>query len=185
MIESLTRNWWLVALRGVAAILFGLIAFVRPGMTLTALVYLFGAYALIGGAFAIAAALWAAGAGQRFWALLFDGLLGVAAGVIAFVYPGLTALALLYLIAFWAIVSGVVEIVAAIRLRRVIASEWMLGLAGLASIVLGVLLVAFPRAGALSVILVIGAYALIFGVLQIALAFRLRSFGQGTVAVAG
>ena len=80
MIESLTRNWWLVALRGVAAILFGLIAFVRPGMTLTALVYVFGAYALIGGAFAIAAALWAAGAGQRFWALLFDGVLGIAAG---------------------------------------------------------------------------------------------------------
>jgi uncharacterized membrane protein HdeD (DUF308 family) len=185
MIDSLTRNWWLVALRGLVAILFGLAAFVWPGMTLTALIYLFGAFALVGGAFAIAAALWAAGAGQRFWALLLDGVLGVVAGVIAFAYPGITALALLYVIAFWAIVSGVAEIAAAIELRRVITNEWLLGLAGLASIVLGVLLVAFPREGALSVLWVIGAYALIFGVLQIALAFRLRSFGQGHVAMAG
>src|SRR5690242_10309677 len=111
MIETITRNWWLVALRGLAAILFGLIAVAYPGITLGALVVLFGVYAFVGGAFAIGASLMAAGTGRRFWPLLLDGILGIAAGVIAVVWPNVTALALLYLIAFWAIVAGIVQVV--------------------------------------------------------------------------
>lgn len=141
----LAKNWWLVALRGVAAILFGILAAIVPGLTLAVLVMLFGAYALIEGGFNVIAAVRGATGDRSWWALLLEGLVSVAAGVIAFVMPGLTALALVYLIAAWAILTGILEIAAAVRLRKHITGEWWLALTGVLSIAFGVL-VSFFRA---------------------------------------
>lgn len=176
MFGEMTRYWWVLALRGAFAVLFGVLAFAWPGVTLSALVLLFGAYALVDGVFALVHAA-AGGAGVR-WPLALEGLVGVLAGLGTLAWPEITALALLYLIAAWAIVTGLLEVVGAIRLRRVIDDEWLLGLSGLASVVFGVLLVLWPGAGALAVVWLIGSYAVVFGVLVIALAFRLRSIGQ-------
>jgi uncharacterized membrane protein HdeD (DUF308 family) len=177
-IETLVRNWWVVALRGVAGVLFGIFTFFAPGISLAALVLLFGAYALVDGILAIVSAFRRRGAG-RWWVLLLEGLIGVAAAVVTFVWPAITALALLYVIAVWALLTGIVEIAAAIQLRRVITGEWLLALSGVLSLVLGALLIAFPRAGALAVVIWIGAYALVFGVLLIVLGVRLRAWAQG------
>jgi uncharacterized membrane protein HdeD (DUF308 family) len=169
----------LVALRGLAAIVFGVLAFVWPAITLWALVLLFGAYMLVDGIFAIVAAVRAAGREARWWLLLIEGVLGVLAGLVAAFWPGLTALALLYFIAAWAIVSGILEIAGAIRLRREIEGEWALGLSGALSLLFGVLLVVIPApAGLLSLVWLIGAYALAFGVLLLVLAFRLRGTSE-------
>jgi uncharacterized membrane protein HdeD (DUF308 family) len=183
----LAKNWWLVALRGVAAILFGILAAIVPGLTLALLVMLFGAYALIEGGFNIIAAVRRATGDRPWWALLLEGLVSVAAGVIAFVMPGLTALALVYLIAAWAVLTGVLEIAAAVRLRKHITGEWWLALTGVLSIAFGVLVSLYPGAGALVMVLWIGAYAIIFGVLLLVVAFKLRRVrgevgGTGTVA---
>jgi uncharacterized membrane protein HdeD (DUF308 family) len=174
MAELLARNWWVLALRGAIAVLFGLMALFWPGITLLALVYLFGAYAFVDGIFAVVTAVQSHADRPRWWALLLEGLAGIAAGVIAFVWPGLTALTLLYLLAAWAIVTGVFAIIAAFRLHEEIEGEWLLGLSGLASAVFGVLVLIWPGAGALSVIWLIGAYAIVFGGLLVVLAFRLH-----------
>lgn len=183
----LAKNWWIVALRGVAAILFGILTAIVPGLSLAALVMLFGAYALIEGGFNIIAAVRGATGDRPWWALLLEGLVSVAAGVIAFVMPGLTALALVYLIAAWAVLTGVLEIAAAVRLRKHITGEWWLALTGVLSIAFGVLVSLYPGAGALVMVLWIGAYAIIFGVLLLIVAFKLRRVrgevgGTGTVA---
>jgi uncharacterized membrane protein HdeD (DUF308 family) len=170
----LARNWWAIAIRGVAAILFGLLAFLWPGLTLAALVLLFGAYALVDGIFSIVAAVGGRTGDAPWWALLLEGILGVAAGLVTFFMPGLTAVTLVYVIAAWAIVTGVLEIVAAVRLREQITGEWWLVLSGVLSIVFGGLVMLAPAAGALAITLWIGAYALVFGALLLALAFRLR-----------
>jgi uncharacterized membrane protein HdeD (DUF308 family) len=176
VLRTLGRNWWALALRGVAAILFGILAFAWPGITLFVLVLFFGAYMLVDGIFAIVAAVRAAGEEDRWWLLLIEGILGVLAGLVAFFWPGLTALALLYFIAAWAIVTGIMEIVAAVRLRQEIEGEWALGLSGLLSVIFGVLLVVLPApAGLLSLVWLIGAYAVATGVLLLILAFRVRS----------
>jgi uncharacterized membrane protein HdeD (DUF308 family) len=177
MLTQLSRNWWLIALRGVAAILFGILAFVWPGATLTFLVLLFGAYALADGLLAVVAAL-TNNAGERRWWVLLEGLVGIAAAVLTFLWPGATAFSLLYLIAAWAILTGVLEIVAAIELRREISNEWFLILSGIASVILGVLLVLFPGAGALSVIWLIAAYAVVFGVLLVVLSLKVKGLGS-------
>ncbi len=182
---SMTRNWWAIALRGVVAILFGLAAFLLPGLTVAALVLLYGAYVLVDGIFAIVAAIRSGERGEHWGALLFEGILGIAAGIIAFVWPGITAIALVYLIGAWAVITGVLEIAAALRLRRVMAGEWMLGLTGVASILLGVLLFAAPGAGLVAWAWMIGAYAVVFGCLNLALAMRLRRFGLETGARMG
>ena len=174
MLDILARNWWAMALRGLFAVLFGVAAFVWPGLTLAVLVILWGAYALVDGIFTLIAAFRAAQMRMTWWPLVVEGILGVAAGVVAFAWPGITALALLYLIAAWAILTGIVEIVAAVRLRDVISGEWMLALTGVLSIVLGVILVAAPGAGALALVWTIGAYAILVGIVLIALGFRLR-----------
>ena len=166
-------------MRGLAAIVFGVLAFVWPDITLFALVLLFGAYMLVDGIFAIVAAVRAAGREARWWLLLIEGVLGVLAGLVAAFWPGLTALALLYFIAAWAIVSGILEVIGAIRLRQEIEGEWALGLSGALSVLFGILLVVIPApAGLLSLVWLIGAYALVFGVLLLVLAFRVRSASE-------
>ena len=176
VLPVLSRNWWALALRGLAAVLFGLLAFILPGITLTVLILLFGAYMLVDGIFSIVAAVRAPRNDARWWLLLAEGVFGVLAGIIAFIWPGLTALALLYFVAAWAIVTGVLEIVGAIRLRREIEGEWALGLSGALSLIFGVLLVVIPApAGLLSLLWLIGAYAVASGVILIILAFRVRN----------
>lgn len=172
--DVLAHNWWAIALRGVAAIIFGILAFALPGVTLAVLVLLFGAYALVDGIFNVIAAVSGRSGAQSWWMLLLEGLVSVAAGLVAFFMPGLTALTLVYVIAAWAIITGVLEIIAAIRLRKVISNEWWLVLSGVVSIVFGGLIAAYPGAGALALIFWIGAYAVVFGVFLLALAFRLR-----------
>ena len=151
-------------------------AFAWPGITLAALVLLYGAFALADGILAIAAAVVGRTQGMPWWALLLEGVTGVAVGILTFFWPGITALALLYLIAAWALVTGVFEIAAAIRLRREIQGEWLLFFSGVLSILFGLALVVNPGAGALAVIWLIGAYAIASGVLLIVLGFKLRSW---------
>lgn len=175
MFNLMVQNWWAIALRGLVAVLFGVAAFMWPGITLWALVALFGAYALVGGIFALITAYKREVGLGRWWSLLFEGIIGIAIGVLTFVWPGLTAMGLLYLIAFWAILTGVFEVITSIRLRHEITGEWMLALIGILSVAFGFLLVAFPLTGALSVVLIIGAFAFATGALMIAFAFKLRS----------
>jgi uncharacterized membrane protein HdeD (DUF308 family) len=174
MAHVLIRNWWALALRGALGILVGFAAFLFPGTTLGALVLLFGVYAVVDGVFAIVAGVRAAEHRERWRALLLEGVAGVAAGVLAFVWPALTALVLLYLIAAWSIIRGALKIAAAIRLRRTIQGEWLLGLNGALSVLFGILLIAMPTIGLLTLVWLVGAYALIFGALLLWFAFRLR-----------
>lgn len=175
MLVVYTSSWWALVLRGLAAIAFGVLAFVWPQITLTALVFLWGAYALVDGAFAIAAGVKSHGENKRWWVLLLEGILGVAAGLTAFLVPGITALVLLVLIAAWAMVTGAFEIAAAIQLRKYIKGEWLLALAGVASVLFALALLFNPAAGALAVVWLIGAYSIVFGVLLIVLGVRLHS----------
>jgi uncharacterized membrane protein HdeD (DUF308 family) len=174
MLEKISRNWWMFAVRGVVAVIFGIVALARPGQTLQALVLAFGAFALVDGIFAIFAGIASYRYFERWWAVLLEGVVGVVIGLLTFFWPNITALVLLYFIAAWALITGIFEIVAAIQLRSVITGEWMLILGGLLSIVFGVLLFVFPGAGAVSVIWMIGIYAVIFGISEIIFAFRLR-----------
>jgi uncharacterized membrane protein HdeD (DUF308 family) len=178
-VEALSRNWWLFLLRGLAGILFGIITFIAPAISLAALVLLFGAYAFADGVLSIVAAVRRRGE-ARWGMLLLEGVAGIAVGVMTLFLPGITALTLLYLIAAWAIVTGVLELVAAVRLRKEIKGEWILALGGIASIAFGVLVALLPGAGALAIVIWIGAYALVFGVLLVVLSFRLRSWGRHT-----
>jgi uncharacterized membrane protein HdeD (DUF308 family) len=182
LLDYLGHNWGWVVLRGVVAVLFGVMAIASPGITLATLVILWGAYALADGILALVAAWQVRDAGRPFWALIVAGLLGIAAGVATFMWPGITALALLMIIAAWAFFMGAAQIVAAIRLRKVIEGEWMLGLSGVLSVLFGVLMVASPGAGALAMLAVIAAYAIVFGVLLIVLGVRLRSLVAHTHA---
>ena len=180
MLVVYTSSWWALVLRGLAAIAFGVLAFVWPQITLTALVFLWGAYALVDGAFAIAAGVKSHGDNKRWWVLLLEGVLGVAAGLVAFLVPGITALALLVLIAAWAMVTGAFEIAAAIQLRKYIKGEWLLALAGIASVLFALALLFNPAAGALALVWLIGAYSIVFGVLLIILGVRLHSLVRST-----
>jgi uncharacterized membrane protein HdeD (DUF308 family) len=178
------REWWVPALHGVAALLFGVLALVWPEITLLALTVLFGAYVLLDGVVGVGGALVARGrpAGDRVWIGL-RGLAGIVVGVVTLLWPAITALALLYLIAAWALVVGVLEIVAAVRRRRELRHEWLLGLSGLLAVVFAVLLVLWPAAGALALVTLIGVYAIIFGVVALALAVQLRRLPRGTSGV--
>ncbi len=179
-LPSETGHWWAVALRGALAILFGLAALLRPGIALQALILLFGAYALVDGVFAIVGVFGGTRAGTPRWLLFVEGVAGILAGLIAFVLPGLTAVLLLYLIAVWAIVTGIFEIATAIRLRKEIRGEWALIVGGAFSVLFGVILaVVGPVAGLLSLIWLIGIYALAFGVMLLITAFRVRGESGG------
>ena len=178
MENILTRNWGWVALRGVAALIFGLLTLMNPAITLAVLVLFFGAYALVDGIFAVVTAI-ANRRGEPHWvALLIAGLAGIVIGICTFLAPGITATLLLFFIAAWAIIVGVAELMAAFRLRKIVTGEWMLVLAGILAVALGLLLLTRPAVGALAVVLWIGAYALVSGLLLIGLAFRLRSLGR-------
>src|SRR5215468_8305581 len=174
MPNLLQHHWWLVALRGIAAILFGFLAWIAPGASLLALVILFGAFALVDGAFILVWGITHPRAARAGW-LVVRGVAGIAAGILTFLWPGITALALLFLIGAWAIIAGVTELVAAIRLRDQIRGTWLMGFAGVLTIFFGTLLELFPGPGALAVTLWIGAYAVVFGVLLLVLAFRMRA----------
>ncbi|SRR6266498_1449031 len=176
MLETLKRGWWLLVLRGVAAVLFGVAAFAWPGMTAQVLVLLFGAYVLVNGIFTLGLAIRAPKGTPGIGTLVLLGLLGVAAGVVTFFYPGITAISLLAVIAAWAILTGIFEIVVAIKLRQQLSNEWVLILSGVLSVVFGVLVIAMPNAGALSIIWLIGIYAILFGVMMLAVAFKIKGF---------
>src|SRR3712207_2895613 len=174
MLDSIARNWWVLAVRGVAAILFGIAAFIWPGITLSVLVLLFGAYALVDGIFAVVAGINVRRQEDRWWMMVLSGVAGIIFGVLTVFWPGITALVLVFFIAAWSIVTGALEVAAAIRLRRELEGEWMLALAGIASVLFGILLFVQPGAGALALVWIIGAYAVVYGVLLLILAFRLR-----------
>lgn len=176
MVRSLSQNWWLLVLRGVLGILFGIAAFVWPGITLLTLIILFGVYAIVDGAVAVGTGLSRTKDSPRWWTFLVEGLLSIGAGVVALIWPGVTTLVLIYMIAGWAIFTGILEIVAAIRLRHEITNEWMLALGGLISVALGVLLFFQPAAGSLAIVWTIASYAVIFGILLVVLGFRLRNW---------
>jgi uncharacterized membrane protein HdeD (DUF308 family) len=175
MESTLASNWWAFVLRGVLAVLFGVIALAIPGVTLLALVLLFGSYALIEGVFNLVAAVRGMEGHDRWGSLLFEGLVSIAAGLAAFAWPGLTALALTFLIAGWALVTGVLEIATAVRLRKLIRGEWLLALSGILSILFAALLAIAPAVGALAIVFWIGAYAIVFGILLVVLGVRLHS----------
>ena len=179
-VEVWTISWWSLVLRGLAGVAFGVLSFLAPGISLAALVLCFGAYAFIDGIFAIVMAFRKTERGGRWGALLLQGIIGIAAGVATLFLPIVTALALVYLVATWAIITGVLEIVTAVRLRKVIEGEWLLGLSGLLSVALGVSLALFPGPGALALMVWIGAYALLCGTILIALGVRARSWRRGT-----
>jgi uncharacterized membrane protein HdeD (DUF308 family) len=174
-VAILSTNWWAIALRGLVGIMVGILAVLLPIPTVTALVWIFGAYALLDGLFNLVSVLRHRTHGRPWGALLLSGIAGVGVGVLSFLWPGITAMALVYLIAAWALATGVLEIAAAIRLRKAIQGEWRLALSGLFSAALGVLLALFPGPGAVGLVWYFGAYAVVFGVLLLSLGFRLRS----------
>jgi uncharacterized membrane protein HdeD (DUF308 family) len=172
----LAEHWWSPFLRGLVAIAVGIIALALPGITLGALVILFGAYALVDGIAALIAAYRSSRDREHWGMLLFEGIAGLVAAAVTVVFPPLTALVLVYLIGAWALVTGVLEIAAAIRLRKFIAGEWLLALSGVASMIFGILVLAVPLAGALAIAVIVGVYALIFGVILVGFGIRLRSW---------
>jgi uncharacterized membrane protein HdeD (DUF308 family) len=174
-------HWWALALRGAIAILFGLAALLRPDIALEALILLFGAYALVDGVFSIVGVFGGTRGGTPRWLLFIEGVAGILAGLIAFVLPGLTAILLLYLIAAWAIVKGISEIVMAIRLRREIRGEWAMIVGGALSVLFGVILAVIgPVAGLFSLIWLIGIYAVAFGIMILITAFSVRGRDSGS-----
>jgi uncharacterized membrane protein HdeD (DUF308 family) len=179
MLHALARNWWALLIRGVAAVIFGVFALFWPGATGLALVILFGAYAFIDGIFALLAALRAAESHERWIAFAIEGIVGLIIAAITLVHPAITAFALYVTIAVWAVLTGILEIVASIQMRRLIQGEWLLILSGILSIAFGALLIIYPLAGAVTVIYLIGAYAIVFGVMMIGLSLRLRAHAKG------
>lgn len=174
MVTLLNRTWWSLLLRGLAALVFGAIALFRPQTTVTALVLLFGVFALVEGFATLAGAWWARPVYGRWWLGLLAGLAGVILGLLAFLYPQTTAVTLLVIIGVWALVSGVFDIINAVRLRREVRHEWLLMLRGIASVAFGLAVALRPGAGAIALAWAIGVYALVIGALLIALAFRVR-----------
>ena len=178
MLGLVTRDWWVFAIRGIAAIVFGVLAFIWPETTLTVLVILFGAYALVDGvSLLIALARGDALARRHAWAVGIMGVLGIVAGVVTFMWPELTAISLLYLVAVWAIAMGTFQLIAAIALRSELEGEFWMALGGVASIVFGGLLIAFPGAGLISLVWLVGIWSVVFGVSSLGLAYRLHEIG--------
>lgn len=185
MLGLVARDWWVFALRGIAAIVFGILAFVWPETTLTILVILFGAYVLVDGvALLVALARGDTVARRHAWSVGIMGVLGIVAGIVTFVWPNVTALSLLYVVAFWSIATGTFQVIAAIVLRRELDGEFWMALGGVASIVFGALLIAFPGEGLISLVWLVGIWAVVFGVSSIGLAYRLRQIAAALPAPA-
>jgi uncharacterized membrane protein HdeD (DUF308 family) len=174
------RSWWGLVLRGLLSIIFGIAVFVMPNTSLLALITLFGAFAFVDGVLALINAFKTGTGNKRFWALLLEGLVGIAIGIITLVNPSLTAVSLLYVIAAWAVITGVLEIITAIRYADEMEHEWLLGLGGLISVILGVMLALNPAAGIMAVLWMIGAYAIVFGALLIVAGLRARGAADTT-----
>jgi uncharacterized membrane protein HdeD (DUF308 family) len=172
----LSKFWWMTLLRGVLWVLFGILLFAKPGISIAALAMAFGLFVLADGVGNVVTAFGGRDQHENWWVLLLVGLCGIAVGLLSVTNPGLTALVLLFYIAIWAIATGLLQIVAAIRLRREIEGEFWLILGGLASVAFGALAMARPGAGALSVLWLIGAYAVVFGIALVLLAFKARGF---------
>lgn len=171
----LARNWWALALRGIAAILFAIVTLAMPGITLAVLVLIFGAYALVDGIFAIISAIRAARGHRPLGSFLLEGTVGIVVGLITLFLPGVTLAVIIGVVAAWAIITGVFELAAAIRLRRHIAGEWLLILTGVVSILFGIFVFWAPVAGALAIVWWLGIYGLVFGILLLGLSMRLRA----------
>jgi uncharacterized membrane protein HdeD (DUF308 family) len=182
LLETLKRHWWVPVLRGIAAIIFGIIAFIYPGLTLTVLVILFGAWVLVDGVFRVVGAIGHRASDPDWGWQLVIGILGIVIGFLTFRAPGVTALALVIYIAAWALMIGVTEIVVAIKLRREIKGEWFLILMGLLSIIFAVILLWNPIPGALALVWLIASYAIVFGILAVMFGFRLRSLPVSATA---
>ena len=180
MRELLARNWGLIVFRGVLGVIFGIIAVFWPGITVIALAILWGAYVLVDGLTALAFGIGGGGgvSGSGRWIMVLTGIAGVAAGIIAFVWPGKTAIVLLFVIAIWAVVVGIFQLIAAWRLRKEIQGEWLLAFTGLVSILLGVLLFLQPGSGAVALVFTIGIFAIVWGITAIVLGVRLRGIAK-------
>jgi uncharacterized membrane protein HdeD (DUF308 family) len=185
MLKQLTGNWWAVGLRGLLAVALGVIAFVWPGITLEALVYVFGAYAIVDGIFAIVTAGTSTSFGGRWGWMLLVGILGIIAGIVTFVWPGITALALLAVIAVYAFATGIFEIAAAFQFSNLMrtGNGWLLGLSGVFSIIFSILLIVWPNSGLLSLVWLVGFYALLYGFTLIGMAYQLYKLHSGTSQV--
>ena len=178
MLRTLAKNWWVFVLRGVVGILFGVLAYMWPGITLVSLVLLFGAYALVDGVFAVVGAITGRKEHDDWVLMLLLGVVGIAVGILTYRSPGITALALLMYIAAWAFAKGVLEIVTAIKIRKEVEGEWALALSGALSVLFALFLLWNPGAGALGVIWVIAFYAIVFGVLSILFGFKIKKFAR-------
>lgn len=170
-----------MAIRSLAAILFGVLTLIWPGITVETLVLLFGAYALVDGVVSLVGAVRASTHHERWGALLFEGIVGLAAGLATFAWPGITLVLLATLVGVWAFLTGVLELVAAWQLRRHIQGEWLLAMTGIASVFFGIMVTIAPLAGALVLAMWLGAYALVFGVVMAALSFRLRAHASESI----
>ncbi|MGC1357912.1 MAG: HdeD family acid-resistance protein [Xanthobacteraceae bacterium] len=174
MISVLAQNWWAIGIRGVLGILFGLIALFLPGATMLSLVIVFATYAFVDGVFGIVSAIRTARQHERWWLLVLEALISVAAAAVAVLWPGITVVAFVFVVAFWAIFTGILELAAAFRLRFIDGRSWLI-FGGIVSVLYGALLIIAPMAGAVVLTWWLGAYALIFGVALVVLAFRLRA----------
>jgi uncharacterized membrane protein HdeD (DUF308 family) len=179
MSEFLQKSWWMLALQGLAAVVFAILAIAWPGITLLVLVAMFAAYALLSGGVALAAAFKNRKVDKHWWVVLLIGIISLAAGVVAILAPGLTALMLVLLMGANALVTGILQIVLAVRLRKEIHNEWILILSGVISTVFGVLAILFPGAGALAMVMIVSFYSMFTGILLLTLAFKARSWRKG------
>jgi uncharacterized membrane protein HdeD (DUF308 family) len=180
MLVSLSQNWWATVLRGLVAIGLGIFAWVRPDIFWASLVLVAGVYLLVDGLFAITAAI-KGETGDR-WLHLLEGVVGVGAGAIIFLYPDLAGTAIVLVVGIWALVTGVLEIISAVRLRKEIEDEWLLGIGGVLSVGLGVILIARPQFGQVTTTYVLGTYGIIFGIVLVLLGFRLRGLRETSLA---
>jgi len=174
MVDVLAKNWWAIGIRGVLGIVFGLIALFLPGATMLSLVLVFAAYAFVDGVFGIVSAVRAAREGERWWYLVLEGLVNIAVAVVAVLWPGITVIAFVFLVAFWAIATGILELAAAFRLDFIDGRGWLI-FGGIVSVLYGVLLIVAPIVGAVVLTWWLGAYALVFGVALVVLAFKLHA----------
>ncbi len=177
MLEELSRNWWVLTVRGVFAILFGLVAWIWPQITVLALLLLFGAYALVDGAVLTGSAIRGGRGSARTW-LIGVGIVGILIGIMTLIWPAETGYVLLIIIASWAMILGALQIVTAVRLRKELPDEWFLIITGAISVIFGLLLFLWPAKSAIAVIWIIGLFALIFGVAMVTTSLRLRKLGR-------